>query len=166
MSPAPAAATPPSVATPLMLSQARLSLFGPSVSKSTRTVSVAPFGVKRPESASASWRGSSCSTQVAVGSPAAGAQGRNVDPDGADAERDCASAAPSRHRRDKRKRAAGRNRGATVPSKFGHGAVSGAGLLDSRMPRDLSRYVASAGRGFAAMGSQTRTARNHAVLVA
>ena len=61
--------TPPIVATPLMLSQARLSLFGPRVREFIRTTSTPPFGVKRPDSASASWRGSSCSTQVAVGSP-------------------------------------------------------------------------------------------------
>ena len=51
MSPAQAVRTSPIVATPLMLSQARLSLFGPSVRELTRTMSVAPFGVRRPDSA-------------------------------------------------------------------------------------------------------------------
>jgi hypothetical protein len=37
--------TPLIVATPLMLSQARPSLFGPRVRESTRTTSVPPFGV-------------------------------------------------------------------------------------------------------------------------
>jgi hypothetical protein len=43
-------ATPPTVATPLMLFQARLSLFGPRVRESTRMIG-APFGVRRPDKA-------------------------------------------------------------------------------------------------------------------
>ena len=79
-----------------MLSQARLSLFGPIVSELTRTVSVAPFGVTRPDNASASWRGSSCSTQFAVGSPALARKGATSTRMAPTGSRDCASAAPPR----------------------------------------------------------------------
>ena len=46
--------TPPIIATPLMLSQAQLSLFGPRVRESIRTTSVPPCGDMRPARALAS----------------------------------------------------------------------------------------------------------------
>ena len=46
--------TPPIVATPPMLSQARLSLFGPRLRELIRTTSVLPFGDMRPAKALAS----------------------------------------------------------------------------------------------------------------
>jgi hypothetical protein len=85
---------PPDCRDAAYVSQARLSLFGPRVRESTRTMSVAPFGVRRPDSASASWRGSSCSTQVAVGSPGLARKGATSTRIAPTATRDCASAVP------------------------------------------------------------------------